>query len=467
MRRSLNREAASRAMPFVYLVAAVGALGGALFGYDTGAISGAILYLKQQFALSSGLQELVTSIALAGATLGAAIGGPLADRYGRRKVITADAAVFVAGSIATGLAQSVPWLIGGRLLIGSAIGIASFVSPLYLSEMAPASIRGALVSLNQVAITAGILISYLVDYAFARPGGWHWMFALGAVPALALGLGIFLMPPSPRWLMMQGRKADARRTLTRLRGAGPGVDAELAEIETSLAHQHAGFTALLSPGLRAPMTIGIVLAALQQVTGINTVIYYAPTIFQSAGFGSAEASIVATIGVGIVNLLATLVAVWLLDRTGRRPLLLLGEAGMAASLVLLGFGFLAHGQSTGWITAAGLMIYVGFFAIGLGPVFWLLISEIYPLQVRGLAMSVATLVNWVMNLLVALSFLTLVDRIGQSAVFWAYAALSALAFVFTWSYVPETKGKTLEQIQAHWRQGGHPLALQEMPNRPA
>ena len=448
-------------MPFVYVVALIGALGGMLFGYDTGAISGAILYLKQQFALTSTQQEVVTSIALAGAALGAVLGGPLADRYGRRGVIIANAAMFIVGSLATAFAQNVPWLIGGRLFIGAAIGIASFVAPLYLSEIAPAKIRGALVSLNQVALTTGILISYLVDYAFARPGGWHWMFGLGVVPALVLGIGILLIPASPRWLVMRGRVDDARRALQRIRGGRAAIDDELADIRKSLATQgQAGFAMLLRPQLRMPLIVGIALAALQQVTGINTVIYYAPTIFQFAGFGSANAAIFATVGVGVVNVLATLVAVWLIDRVGRRPLLLVGEAGMMVSLVALGIGFFFRGNAaTGWITTAGLMTYVGFFAIGLGPVFWLLIAEIYPLRVRGRAMSVATFVNWITNLLVALTFLSLVDALGKSLTFWLYAVLTLCALIFTFALVPETKGHTLEEIEAHWNAGRHPREL--------
>lgn len=203
------------------------------------------------------------------------------------------------------------------------------------------------------------------------------------------------------------------------------------------------------------------LAALQQVTGINTVIYYAPTIFQSAGFGSAETSIAATIGIGIINVLATLVAVRLIDRVGCRPLLLIGEAGMTASLIVLGTGFLwqDEGGITGWITAGGLMVYVAFFAIGLGPVFWLLIAEIYPLEVRGRAMSIATLVNWATNLLVALTFLSLIGAAGTSATFWIYAALALAGLAFTWRFIPETKGHTLEEIEAHWHAGRHPRAL--------
>jgi SP family galactose:H+ symporter-like MFS transporter len=230
----------------------------------------------------------------------------------------------------------------------------------------------------------------------------------------------------------------------------------------NLSRQQAGFATLLQREFRMPLIIGIMLAALQQVTGINTVIYYAPTIFQFAGLGSAESAIFATLGVGIVNVVATLVALWLIDRVGRRPLLIVGEAGMALSLVALGFGFFWHGAhgATGWITAASLMAYVGFFAVGLGPVFWLIIAEIYPQRIRGLAMSLATLVNWAANLLVALTFLSLIDLIGASATFWLYAVLATAALLFTWALVPETKGKTLEEIESHWQAGGHPRALQ-------
>ena len=437
-------------MPFVYVVALVGALGGMLFGYDTGAISGAILYLKREFSLSSGLQEVVTSIALAGAVVGAAVGGPLADRYGRRRLIVVTAAMFVLGSFAAAATELVGWLIASRVFIGGAIGIASFVTPLYLSEIAPAAIRGALVSLNQVAVTIGILASYLVDYAFAYPGGWRWMFGIGALPAFALGAGILLMPSSPRWLMTQGRRSEARSAMQRIYGTGDhNVDAELDHMTLNLTRQQAGFAALLQREFRMPLIIGVMLAALQQVTGINTVIYYAPTIFQFAGLGSAESAIFATLGVGIVNVAATLVALWLIDRVGRRPLLIVGEAGMALSLVALGFGFFWHGAhgATGWITAASLMAYVGFFAVGLGPVFWLIIAEIYPQRIRGLAMSLATLVNWGTNLLVALTFLSLIDLIGAATTFWLYAALTAAALLFTWALVPETKGKTLEEIE--------------------
>ena len=456
-------------MPFIYVVALVGALGGILFGFDTGAISGAILYLKKEFSLSSTLQEVVTSIALLGAAIGALVGGPLADRFGRRHLIAATSIVFVIGSLAAAFAQSVEWLIAARLVLGSAIGIASFVAPLYLSEIAPAKIRGALVSLSQVAVTVGILSSYLIDYAFAHAGGWRWMFGIGAVPALALGIGIMLMPSSPRWLMMKGRRKDAGRALARIRGSAKDVDAdsdpELQEIGDNVARPKTGYAILLRPEFRPPLIIGIVLAALQQVTGINTVIYYAPTIFEFAGLGSAGAAIFATLGVGIVNVVLTLVALWLIDRVGRRPLLLVGEAGMLVSLIVLGVGFFWHGAGgmTDLITAASLMTYVGFFAIGLGPVFWLLIAEIYPQEVRGLAMSVATLTNWGMNLLVALTFLTLVDALGTSATFWLYAALTGVALVFTWRFVPETKGRTLEEIEAHWHSGGHPLALGAKP----
>lgn len=447
-------------MAFIYLVAVVAACAGLLFGYDTGAISGAILFVRADFALSPILVGLVTSVALAGATLGSAGGGWLADRFGRRHVIIVTAVLFAAGSILSALAASVGGLIASRILIGIATGVASFVAPMYLSEIAPPHIRGSLVALNQLAVTVGILASYLVDYAFSAGGEWRWMFGIGVIPALALFGGMLIVPDSPRWLMLRGRNREAAQALARLRRQQE-IAPEIAETRVALSSPSTHWSDLLSSNLRMPMLVGIGLAVLQQVTGINTVIYYAPTIFQYAGIGSSSSSIFASLGVGVVNLVMTVVAVLLLDRVGRRPLLLVGESGMVLSLVALALGFALRGSAdTGWITTASLIAYVGFFAIGLGPVFWLLISEIYPLGIRGLAMSVATVFNWVANLVMTLTFPELVSVIGTSATFVLYAFLGVASLVFTWRLVPETRGKTLEQIEHHWQSGGHPLALQ-------
>ena len=367
------------------------------------------------------------------------------------------AIVFGLGAAGAALAPDTAWLIAARVVAGAAIGIASFVSPLYISEIAPVEVRGKLVSINQVALTSGIVISYLVDYAFAGAEAWRWMFALAAIPAAAFAGGLMFIPDSPRWLVGAGHVDEARAVLKRIR-APDRVERELGDIQHSAAQQKAHWSELLRPLMRAPMIVGIGLAIAQQITGINTVIYYAPTIFKAAGMSSASVAILASVGVGVVNVLLTLVAMQLIDRVGRRPLLLVSLAGMALSLFVLGLAFSLPqlSASLGWIAVASLMIYVGSFAVGLGPVFWLILSEIYPLRIRGRAMSVGTAANWITNLIVALSFLTLTQVLGKPATFWLYGVVSVGAWLFAFFLVPETKGKSLEEIEAQWRPAKHP-----------
>jgi len=446
---------------FVYVAAVFSALGGLLFGYDTGVISGAILFIEQDFALSSLYIGIVVSAVLIGAVIGAAVGGDLADHVGRRKMILAAALIFALGAIGTAAAPNVFLLILGRIVVGVAIGIASEVAPLYISEVAPAKARGSLVSLNQLAITIGIVVSYLVDYALAPISGWRYMMLLAVIPAAILGLGMLPLPDTPRWLVNHNQPDEARKVLKRIRGSNVDVEKELDEIQQGLKQQKAGRAELLNPLVKPALMIGVALAIFQQVTGINTVIYYAPKIFQFAGVTSSSAAIFATLLVGVVNVVFTVVAILLLDRVGRRPLLLVGLAGMVSSLVLLGVSFYLTSLLgvLGDLATVGLMVYVASFAIGLGPVFWLLVSEIYPLKVRGLAMSIASEANWGSNLIVALTFLTLIQFIGRSGTFWFYAVIGAFAFVFAYLLVPETKGRTLEEIENHWRAGKHPREM--------
>jgi MFS transporter, SP family, galactose:H+ symporter len=456
----MKNEERAEGKRFVYLATAISALGGMLFGYDIGVISGAILFIKEDFSLSPGMEEIVVSSVLLGSLLGALVGGFLADRLGRRRLLIATAAVFGLGAIGAALAPCTAWLIAARIVAGTAIGVASFVAPLYISEIAPVAIRGKLVSINQVALTSGIVISYFIDYAFAGSQAWRWMFALAVVPAAAFGIGLMFIPNSPRWLAARGHADQARAALKRIRGPEQ-VEGELIEIQQSVAQQKGHWSELLSPLLRPAMIVGVGLAIAQQITGINTVIYYAPTIFKFAGLPSASVAILASVGVGIVNVVLTVVAMQLIDRVGRRPLLLASLVGMAASLFVLGLAFSLPqlSGSLGWITVASLMVYVGSFAVGLGPVFWLLLSEIYPVRIRGRAMSVGTVANWSANLIVALSFLTLTQILGKPATFWLYGGVSIGAWLFAFFLVPETKGKSLEEIEAHWRSGKHPRAL--------
>ncbi|MGZ7107347.1 MAG: sugar porter family MFS transporter [Methanobacterium sp.] len=434
---------------FVIVAAVITAIGGLLFGYDTGVISGAILFIREAFALTTTSQEIVVSAVLIGAVIGASVSGVLADKYGRRIMIIVASIIFGAGAIFTALTPEVYSLIAGRIVVGIAIGMASFIAPLYIAEVAPYNIRGALVSLNQLAITVGIVVSYLVDFIFAPSGGWRYMLGLAFIPSLILGVGMYFMPYSPRWLMSKGYVDRARSVLERIR-ATTKVNDEITEIKDSLVvERESKWSDLLDPAIRRALIIGVGLAIFQQLTGINTVIYYAPTILLFAGLQSAAVSILATAGIGVINVALTVVAILLIDRVGRRPLLLFGLVGMVISLIILGLSFALPGLSgsLGILAVLSLMLYVGSFAIGLGPVFWLMISEIYPLKIRGRAMSTATVVNWGMNLLVAITFLSLIQLLGASGTFWLYSIISVFAILFVYFRVPETKGKSLEEIE--------------------
>jgi MFS transporter, SP family, galactose:H+ symporter len=438
---------------FVFVAAALAALGGLLFGYDTGVISGALIFIRSDFALSTFQQELVVSVVLLGAATGALGGGRLADLFGRRLMLLVTSLIFVLGAILCAAATSLGLLVFGRVIVGLGIGLSSSTVPVYISEVSPARTRGWQVSLFQLAITIGILIAYLVDYVFADTAGWRWMLGLAVVPGAIFGLGMMRMPESPRWLAENGHIDLARKVLTRIRGT-QSVQAELQEIQDTLTQSEecGQFSDLLAPSVRPALVIGIGLAIFQQITGINTVIYYAPLIVQSAGISSASGAILATAGIGLVNVIMTIVAMWLIDRMGRRPLLLVGIAGMIFSLGVLGFVFrMPTGGTLAWLAVVTLMLYVASFAISLGPIFWLLIAEIYPLKVRGIAEGTAAGVNWTFNFLVSVTFLTLVQALGPSFTFWLYALLAVGSWLFSYYLVPETKGRTLEEIEQSFR----------------
>ncbi len=430
-----------------YLVAAVASLGGLLFGFDTGVISGALLYIKRDYALSAWMQGVVTTAVLIGAVGGAACGGTLTDRFGRKPIIIVMAALFALGSLLSAAATGVVMLFVPRLILGVAIGTASMLTPLYLSEMAPKEKRGAVVSLNQLCITLGILISYLVDFGFEHVAGtWRWMLGVGAVPGLLLGVGMLFLPESPRWLASKGRFDQAADVLRMMRDR-QDVDEELSGLRRDVVSEKGdvSLSALFAaPKARLPLIVGIGLAVFQQVTGINTIIYYAPSIFQQAGMTSP---LLPTIGIGVVNVLATVVALLLLDQAGRRKLLLVGLGIMLVCLIAITVALSTGSADAGAITAVALAAYVGGFAIGLGPIFWLLIAEIFPLAYRGRGMSVASMANWGSNLVVALFFPNLIVLLTLGGAFALFAALTVAAFAFAWRFVPETSGRSLEDIE--------------------
>jgi len=446
------RDAHLRGTRFVYVAASFAALGGLLFGYDTGVISGALIFIKREFGLTTLAEEIVVSGVLLGATLGAIVGGKAADLFGRRRVLLVTAAIFGIGALASAVAPSPSVLIVSRVVLGLAIGLASTNVPVYLSEVAPPHARGWVVSLFQLAVTVGIVVAYLTDYAFAGVEGWRWMLGLAVAPALVFGTGMFFLPETPRWLVRRGQHEVAHRVLVRIREL-PDVNIEIEEIKASLAQQAESghWTDLLRRQVRPALVVGLGLAVFQQITGINTVIYYAPRILQTAGLNSASGAILATVGVGVVNVGMTILAMFLVDRAGRRPLLLVGMAGMIITLGVLGLSFRYPSGQLAWIAVICLMGYVASFAISLGPIFWLLIAEIYPLKIRGLAEGTAATFNWASNLVVSLTFLTLVEKLGASSTFFLYALASVASWIFAYYFVPETKGRTLEQIEAFWR----------------
>lgn len=431
----------------------VAALAGILFGFDTGVISGAILYIDQVFHLTPTTNGMVVSAVLLGALIGSAFSGWVTDHYGRKSILIIVAIIFVIGTFITMIALTVPVLVIGRIIVGVAIGVASYTAPLYISEIAPPKYRGALVSLNQLAIAIGILVSYVVDYVFAQTQAdqWRYMLGFGIIPAILLLFGMLFLPRSPRWLVSKGHHNKALAILRRIRGGDRDVDHEVSAIRATLSQNKARWSLLFSKRVRPVVIIGAGLAVLQQVTGINTILYYAPTIFSMSSEQPHSQAILTTMGIGAIFVLFTIVALPLIDVVGRRKLLLSGLLGMAIGLLLMAWGF--HGQPVSHfkhsVIIVGVLLYIACFAFSLGPVMWLMIAEIYPLRVRGMGASFATCINWLSNGLVAFTFLSIVDTIGTSLTFLAYCLMCIVSIVFVYYLVPETKGVSLERIEAN------------------
>ena len=453
--------------PWMLGVGGVTFLAGLLFGYDQGVISGALPLLQKDLDLSTLESEIVTSWVTLGALFGALVAGGTADRIGRRWTAVTAGVLFALGALIEAVSPGAGMLTFGRVVTGLGVGFASVVAPLYAAEMAPKWLRGRFVSTYQLAITVGILFAYLADDALTGSDRWRLMFGLAVIPGVALVIGFLVMPESARWLLRMGRRDEALASLVKV--DGPDVaDAELAQIETDLLvdrqEGQASWGEVMAPSLRRALWVGVGLAVLQQVTGINAIIYYANEIFAEAGFTTAEQQAKATLwAVGVVNVLATLIAVAWVDRFGRRPLLLTGLVGMTVSLAAVGLSFAAMENTAesatsttvgGIVTVLALVVFIASFAFSMGPIVWTLISEIYPNRVRGRAISVATAANWLAAFLVAQFFLSLVDAIGESTTFFLFATLCVVSFVFVWRLVPETKGRSLEEIQERWVKNG-------------
>jgi sugar porter (SP) family MFS transporter len=445
----MNSSAAHSA--YVYALSGVAALAGLLFGFDTAVINGAIVFLRQDFRLSDAQTEWAASSLLVGCLLGSGVAGALADRFGRKRNLLAAALLFCLSSVWTALPRSLNEFCLARVLAGLAIGVASVLAPMYIAEISPPASRGRLVTLNQMAIVSGILLSYLVNWLLSGLGvsSWRWMFATAAVPSLLFFAALWFIPESPRWLVRRGFVAPAHVILARISGE-QAASREIVEIQASLAEETGSYRELLEPRLRRPLLISVTVAVLSQITGINTVIYYGAVIFTEHG-GRAEASdaLGANVIIGGMNFLCTILAIALIDKLGRRPLLLAGPAGMGLALLAVAACFRQQPLPANLILG-GILSYVACFAVSLGPGSWVYISELFPTAVRGRAMSVATLALWAACTLVTFTFLTLLRWLGPAGAFTLYAAFCAVTVGFVWRFAPETKGRTLEEISQCW-----------------
>jgi len=437
---------------FTYLLAA---LAGLMFGLDVGVISGATQFIQKEFGVDDRMIEWIVSSMMLGAAIGAAGAGWLSGALGRKRSLILGGVLFVAGSLLCGLAWSPGTLIGARLVLGLAIGVASFTAPLYLAEVAPERIRGAVISSYQLMITTGIFIAFLSDTAFSYSGSWRWMLGIIAIPGFLFLLGVLMLPESPRWLLLRGRRDEAVAVLTRLRGDDVAVAREVGDITEQLKTPQRGWHLFMeNRNFRRSVGLGVLLQVMQQLTGINVIMYYAPRIFAGVGFGTS-AQMWTTAIVGLTNMLATFIAVGLVDRWGRKPILKTGFAVMAASLgvvaTMMHLGTVTSVQQIGTVVA--LLVFIVGFAMSAGPVVWMLCPEIQPLKGRDFGVGVSTFTNWIVNMVVGATFLTLLNTVGNSATFWLYAGLNLVFIAVTFLLVPETRDVSLEDIERRLMSG--------------
>lgn len=440
---------------YIIKLTVVAALGGLLFGYDTAVIAGAIGFLQEKFYLSPAMVGWAASSAIWGCVLGAMVAGYASDRWGRKKILLVTALLFSISAVWSALANDLAIFITARFIGGVGVGAASMLSPLYISESAPAKIRGTLVSVYQLAIVLGINVIYVVNYLISVSGdsqwnvehGWRWMLGSEVIPAGIFFILLFLVPESPRWLLANGQDEKARDVLTRING--PQAMAIENEIKSTLNEERGTFRELFGKKYRMALIVGVVLALFSQITGINAIIYFAPEIFKSIGMG-VESAFFQTILIGVINTVFTFVAIWLIDRAGRRKLLLGGVTGMI--LCLLGTGLCFQYEVFGgpWL----LLFILGFiasFATSLGPIPWVLISEIFPTKTRGVAMSFCTLILWIGVILITQLTPMALENLGGATTFFIFMGNAIFLLIFTWLYIPETKQRSLEEIEKSWR----------------
>lgn len=429
----------------------IAGLGGILYGFDMGIIAAALIFIRESFSLSTRMEEIVVSVVLVGAMAGALAGGSIADRIGRRTTLLWGGAIFLAGSLLAPASPNASTLIVARALLGVAVGFTSVTAPVYVSELAPPQSRGMLIGLYQFALTLGIALADLVGYWLAGNHAWRLMFGLGAVPAILFVLLLFTLPESPRWLYAHNRVAEAQSVLNKFTDE-TGARLLIDDIRSALQiRPEQRWSALWSPAVRHSLFIAVGFTVLQQVTGVNTIIYYGPRIFSLAGISSNKNAIFATLLVAITNVLATVIALVLVDRAGRKPLLYAGISGMTASLFLLAYSFhnpAAFGAAPGLIATICLMVYITCFAFSMGPIAWIIVAEVFPLQLRGRGVAAASIGSGASNFIVSLTFLSLIKGVGDSSTFVIYAVFCIITLFFVCFVVPETKGRQLESISA-------------------
>jgi len=459
MNDTLSNQKGSPA--YVALVCLVAALGGLLFGYDTAVINGAIGFLQEHFGLNAAAKSWAAACALLGCVVGVSFAGPFSDYLGRKKTLLLAGLLFLGSAIGTALPRSFAAFVIFRILAGVGVGVASMTSPIYIAEITPARIRGRMVSVNQFAIISGMLIIYFVNYFIARQGdaawnrdeGWRWMFASGVVPSGLFLLLLALVPESPRWLVEAGQVEKARDVLTKVDGREHAA-AEIAAIQEAITTETGSLAQLFAPGLRRALIIGVALAILQQVTGINVFLYFGTEIFKGLGSG-VDTALLQTAVVGSVNLLFTIIAIWTVDQLGRKPLMLFGAAGMGLCLVAIGAAAQA-GAIAVWVLVF-VLGYIACFALSVGPVTWVLLSEIFPTRIRGRALSVATFCLWSANFVISQTFLMmdenewLIAKFHHGFPFYLYAVFCVVLVIVVWKLVPETKGRSLEEIEQSWQ----------------
>lgn len=441
---------------YVFGVALIAAVGGFLFGYDTAVISGAVPFLEEYFSLTPGQLGFAVSSVVLGCILGASIAGSLADKHGRKKIMITAASLFLISAVLTSLPKSLVLFNIARFIGGIAIGLSSPVSPMYIAEIAPAKIRGALVTLNQLAITFGIVAAYLADWAIAGQGeaqwqtdyAWRWMFASETLPAFMLLVGLCFIPESPRWLLKAGFVEKAKQILTKV-GGQSHAEQEMKEIEGALSTEEASIKQLFKPGFKRALFIGVMIMIFSQITGMNAIYMYTPKLLLAVGFASKSSALLAMVVVGIVNFATTIIAVCVIDKLGRRILMLSAPLGMGLCMLTIAIGYGSEWISPAIILAA-ILLFVFFFAIGVGPGAWLVISEIYPTKVRGRAMSICTFSLWTSSFVANLIFPKMLE-FSQSVTFGLFAAACFAMVIFVYAMVPETKGKTLEEIEEFWK----------------